>query len=193
MKTRTGPLSAGFTLVEMLIAIVFSSIIFVSSYQVISNLIQYQVRARVQNDIQLDRLLVGNLISQIIEKSLHQLELYYRINQSSVFKGEPDSLRIISRAYSDNFDLPGYRAYRLYRHDDELHISYRAYDENFQKNQRYDMTTGLRVSQLSFHYWSGSQWLDEWPDEKSLPEFIRVTAEFDDAESQVWVRGTGRR
>ncbi len=45
----------GFTLVEMLVSIVLSSIIFISSYQVISNLIQYQVRSRVHNEIKLDK------------------------------------------------------------------------------------------------------------------------------------------
>ncbi len=62
----------GLTLVEMLIALVLSSIIFISAYQVISNLVQYQVRSRVHQELQIDRLLLKNILTNIIEKSVFE-------------------------------------------------------------------------------------------------------------------------
>ena len=183
----------GFTLVEMLIALVLSSIIFVSSYQVISNLIQYQVRARVQNSGLMDKLLLTNLLGQIIEKSIHQYDLFYRGQKEAVFRGESSSVQLVSRAYSDRYDIPGYRVYRLYQQDGELYISYRAYDKDYLSNQQFQLATGLKVDDLSFEYFAQNEWIDEWSDERSIPEFIRIIANLPDSGPTEWIRRTSRR
>ena len=183
----------GLTLIEMLISLVLSTIIFASSYQVISNLVQYQVRARVQNDRQLDSLLVANLFTQIIEKGINQYELYYRNQKSTLFVGEPDSLQIVSRAYSERYDKPGYRLYRLYERDGELMVSYRAFNRDFLSNRQIELATGLKVDELRFEYLAQRNWLNEWSDERLIPDLIRINVDFADLKSAEWVRGTSRR
>lgn len=184
---------SGFTLVEMLIALVLSSIIFVSSYQVISNLIQYQVRARVENGSHFDKLLLGNLLSQITEKSIHQYDLFYRTQKASLFQGEADSVQLVSRAYSDHYDKPGYRVYRLFRRDGELYISYRAYDKDYLSNEQFQLATGLKIDDLSFAYLEQNNWVDVWSDERSIPEFIRIRIDLPGPGSTEWIRRTSRR
>ena len=183
----------GLTLVEMLVALVLSSIIFVSAYQVISNLVQYQVRARTQHDKHLDTLLLTNLFSQIIEMGVNQYDLFYSTQKSTLFQGTVDSLQMLSRAYSDRYDKPGYRVYRLYQRDGELYVSYRAYDQGYLANQQYQMSTGLRVENLKFAYLDSGNWVDEWVDNRSVPEFIRVSVDLPSFESVEWIRGTSRR
>lgn len=183
----------GFTLVEMLISIVLSSIIFVSSYQVISNLIQYQVRARVQHEKQLDKLLLKNMVSQIIEKSLHQYDLFYRAQKKSLFIGEEDSMQLISRAYSNHYDVPGYRVYRLFYRDGELYVSYRKYDGDYKSNNLFELPTGLKIEDINFEYFSADGWADNWHDDDSLPQYIRVSIDLPGTETMQWVRGTRQR
>jgi type II secretion system protein J len=183
----------GFTLVEMLIALVLSSIIFVASYQVISNLIQYQVRARVQNSGQLDKLLLTNLLSQIIEKSVSQYDLLYQIQQAPFFQGEADSVQLVSRAYSDHYDKPGYRVYRLYHRDEELYISYRAYNKDYHSGEPFQLATGLKIENLSFEYFEEDHWVGEWNDDRLIPEFIRINIDLPGTGSTEWIRRTSRR
>lgn len=183
----------GLTLIEMLISLVLSTIIFASSYQVISNLVQYQVRARTQNDRQLDSVLVANLFTQIIEKGINQYELYYRNQKSTLFVGEPDSLQIISRAYSERYDKPGYRLYRIFENNGELMVSYRAYNRDYLKNNQIQLATGLKIDELRFEYLDQGDWLTEWSDERQIPELIRISVDFPDLKSAEWVRGTSRR
>ena len=183
----------GFTLVEMLIALVLSSIIFVSAYQVISNLVQYQVRAQVQNEQGLDRLLAINLISQIIEMGVNQYDLYYRPQKEFLFQGESDSVQIISRAYSGRFDRPGHRVYRVYHREGELYVSYRSYDRDYRSNQPIDLATGLKIEGISFEYFDTGNWTDEWRDDRSIPEFIRVSVAFPGHKSTEWTLASSRR
>ncbi len=183
----------GFTLIEVMIALMLSSIIFVSSYQVISNLIQYQVRARVQHEKKLDKLLIKNVLSQIIEKGIHQYDLFYRIGKLQLFDGQEDSLQIISRAFSINFDKPGYRVYRLFERNGELFVSYKAYDKNYLGNSLIEMSTRLQVEDIRFEYLSDGGWIDVWTDEKMIPRSIRVTIDVDDEESFQLTRATGYR
>ncbi len=182
----------GFTLVEMLIALVLSSIIFVSSYQVISNLIQYQVRARIQNNGHMDKLLMTNLLSEIIGKSIHQSDLYYRIQKQPLFQGERDSVQLVSRAYSDRYDIPGHRVYRLFYRERELYIAYRAYDKDYLSNEQFQLATGLMIDSINFEYFQGGSWVDEWRDERSIPKFIRVNIDFPDLRSIEWIRRTSQ-
>jgi prepilin-type N-terminal cleavage/methylation domain-containing protein len=183
----------GLTLVEMLIALVLSSIIFISAYQVISNLVQYQVRARVQQDRDLNKLLVTNLLSQIIEKGVSQLDLFNRNQKSALFAGTTDSLQLISRAYSDRYDKPGHRVYQLFQRDGELHITYRAFDSDYRSNQRFELASGLKLENLNFAYFEDGDWIDEWHDEKSIPEFVRIRADLAELGPAEWIRGTNRR
>lgn len=182
-----------FTLVEMLIAIVLSSIIFVSAYQVISHLIQYQVRARAQHESQMDKLLLTNLLSQVIEKSIHQFDLLYRIPKLVIFQGNADSIRLISRAYSDNFDQPGHRVYRLYQQEGELYVDYRQYDADYMSNQQFKLASGLKIKAITFEYLDENNWVDEWEDDKSIPQYIRITVEQSGNKLLKIIRSTGRR
>ncbi len=183
----------GFTLVEVLIALALSSIIFISSYQVISNLIQYQVRARVKNGEHLDKLLLENLLSQIIEKGIDQNDLYHRTQKKSAFRGMADSIQLVSRAYSDRYDIPGYRVYRLYERDEELHVSYRAFDQNYQANQQFVLATGLKIKGINFEYREQNEWVDEWSDGDSIPEFIRIKTDFPGSGPTEWIKRTSRK
>jgi len=183
----------GFTLVEMMIALVLSSIIFVSAYQVISNLIQYQVRARTNNQIISDQYLLKNLLTQIIEKSILQYDLFYRIEKMVLFKGEANSLQLLSRAYSENFDVPGYRLYRLYRHNHQLMVSYRKYDKNFRSNQQFELSSGLQLKSIRFEYLNQDNWVESWQDKKNFPSLIRVKVELDDERTLTIVRQTSRK
>ncbi len=184
---------AGFTLIELLIALVLSTIIFVNAYQVLSNLIQYQVRASQQQGSQLDRWLLINLLSEIIEKSASQADLHYRYSRTVAFTGESDRLTLISRAYSTNFDLPGYRVYRLFERDGSLRLAYRAYDVNYRKNHQYETDTGLAIGALRFEYLSPEGWVDSWEDAKTFPGQIRVRAEMPGGQPIEVVRGTSLR
>ncbi len=177
----------------MLVSIVLSSIIFISSYQVISNLIQYQVRSKVHNEVRLEKLLLSNLVSQIIEKSLYQKDLFYQIQKEKMFKGRSSTLQLISRAYSKNYDVPGYRVYRLFHHKDELYVSYRKYDSKYKSNRQFQISTGIKVDDISFQYLSSDGWVDDWQVEKQFPEFIRIIVELPGAEIMEWIRKTGRR
>lgn len=190
---RNPCIQRGLTLVEMLVALVLSSVIFVSAYQIIANLVQYQVRARVHNESNVDALLLESVISQIIEMGINQYDLFYRTQKSSLFQGEIGSLQLISRAYSERFDLPGYRVYRIFERDDELFVSYRAYDRDYRANRQHELGTGLEVRDLRFAYLENGEWIDEWQDPKSIPELIRVRAQLADDRAIEWIRGTSRR
>ena len=183
----------GLTLVEMLIALVLSSIIFMSAYQVISNLVQYQVRARVLNQGNQDSLLIANMVSQIIEKGLNQYDLFYRNQKATLFEGDPESLQIVSRAYSAHFDRPGFRVYRLFRRNGELYISHRAFDRNYLSNQQFEVATGLEIDRLSFQYYEDGNWVDEWRNDRFIPEYIRTSIQLPGNKPAAWTRGTGRR
>ena len=169
--------ASGFTLVEMLVALMLSSIIFVSAYQVMSNLIQYQVRAVNIAEQEVDELLLRNLLDEIISKSLHQSQLYYRVEKTAFFSGKPDSLQLISRAYSSHYDVPGYRVYFLTVKQSRLVVSYRRYDDQVVEAQPEELDTGLEVEEIRFHYKSDGDWFEDWPDNKSLPQWVRVNAE----------------
>jgi prepilin-type N-terminal cleavage/methylation domain-containing protein len=182
----------GLTLIEMLISLVLSTIIFMSSYQVISNLVQYQVRASSQNDKRLDMLLIDNLLTQVIGQGINQYNLFYRNQKSPLFIGDDDSIQIVSRAYSDRYDLPGYRVYRLYIRDQELFISYRAYNRYYKSNPLFELATGLKVERIRFEYLESGDWINEWSDDRKIPEFIRINIEVPGAGSNQWVRGTSR-
>jgi prepilin-type N-terminal cleavage/methylation domain-containing protein len=184
---------SGLTLVEMLIALVLSSIIFVSAYQVISNLVQYQVRSQAKSEESLDRLLATNMVSQIIEKGISQYDLFYRAQKASLFQGETNSLQLISRAYYDRYDRPGYRVYRLFQRDGELTISYQAYDRDYQSGKRFELATGLKIKEIGFAYFEAGDWVDEWTNERTVPEFIRVKIDFTNLKSTEFTRGTSRR
>ncbi len=183
----------GLTLVEMLIALVLSSIIFISAYQVISNLVQYQVRARVLSDRQMDNLLMTNMFGQIMEKGIHQSDLHFNVAEQPLFEGRQDSLQLVSRAYSERYDRPGHRIYRMYRRDGELYLSYQAFDENYLDNEQFELATGLKIVDLSFEYFAEGGWIEEWSDDRSIPEFIRTIVEFPGSQSAEWIKGTGRR
>ena len=182
----------GFTLVEMLIALVLSSVIFVSAYQVMSNLIQYQVRAAKKQVMQQDQLLLRNLFSQIVGKSLHQSSLYFRIQKSPLFIGQSDRLQLISRAYSDHFDEPGYRVYSLYRQDKNLMVAYRKYDKEGIQDEPLVMATGLEIDQISFEYLGQGGWLEQWPDNKEFPQKIKVKLTPPNQRKFEWINSTGQ-
>lgn len=190
---NSGLKNHGFTLVEMLVSIVISSLIFVSSYQVISNLVQYQVKAKVHNNEELDRSLIVNLISQIIEKSIHPYNLIYRIPDALGQSLTENSIKVVSRAYSKNYDSPGYRVYALDVRDGELFISHRKYDKTFMSNQQFEIATGLKVKKLGFQYFHEGQWQEEWSDQKVLPGYIKVGFDSGNQERQEFVRKTGSK
>ncbi len=193
-SSECGPVvkrNKGFTLVEMLVSLVLSAIIFVSAYQVISNLIQYQVGYSAKSDRQLDRLLVKSLINQILSKGLHQTDLFYRIQKDSFFSGEADSLRIISRAFSDHFDVPGYRIYRIYVKEGELFVAYNRYDKDSTGMAPQVQTSGIRVQKLGFRYYLNGEWQEQWREEASIPEIIKVTVTLPNDETVEWVTSTG--
>lgn len=167
----------GFTLVEMLIALVLSSVIFVSAYQVMSNLIQYQVRAAKIAVQEIDELLLRNLLDEIISKSMHQSQLYFRVEKTAFFWGKTDSLQLISRAFSAHYDVPGYRVYFLTIKDSRLVVSYRRYQSDVSSAQPEELDTGLEVEDIRFFYKSENDWVDEWSDNKSIPQWIKVYAE----------------
>lgn len=184
--------SSGFTLVEMLISLVLSAIIFVSAYQVISNLIQYQVRYAEKTDKQLDRLLIKSLIGQILLKGLHQGDLYFRVQKEPIFKGAPDSLRIISRAFSDHFDDPGYRVYSLYVAEGELFVSYNRYDKESLAMTPARQTSGIKVEEIAFEYLRDKDWVEQWDEMDKIPRMVKVKVIMPDDSTFEWVSATGK-
>ncbi len=183
----------GFTLIELLIALILSSIIFTSAYQVISNLAKYQVRASTRYLVDQDKRLLAGLVENIIEQGIDQHSLPFAVQREWLFDGRSDSLRLVSRAYSRNFDLPGHRVYRLYQRDGELHVAYRRYDENFRANRRVDLATGLRLDSIHFEYFHDGRWLSQWDDTDSLPRYIRVRIDLAAGEALDLIRGMARR
>lgn len=182
----------GFTLVEMLISLVLSAIIFVSAYQVISNLIQYQVRYGEKSEKQMDLLIVRNLINQILNKGLHQSDLYFRISKTPFFEGEHASLRVISRAFSDHFDVPGYRLYRLYVSNNELMVSYNRYDKDAINEESKIQSSGIRIEQISFEYYLKGEWRKVWKDDKAIPRLVKIKVMLPDKNIFEWVSRTGQ-
>jgi prepilin-type N-terminal cleavage/methylation domain-containing protein len=181
----------GFTLIEMLIALVLSGIIFVSAYQIMSNLIQYQVRAAKKAETQQDELLLRNLLTELIGKGLPQSQLYFRIQRTPLFSGKAESLQIVSRAFSSHFDVPGYRVYRLFRKDGNLTVAYRRYDRDSINKEAQELDTGLKVDDVEFAYLSEGIWVDHWPDDSSFPQWIRVKIDFPDNNIHQSVYRTG--
>jgi prepilin-type N-terminal cleavage/methylation domain-containing protein len=190
---HTGGPQRGFTLVELLISLVLSSIIFVSAYQVISNLVQYQVRAADRQGDAMALWLLTNLFSQVVEKGAYQQNLPYRNSRSVVFRGRSDSLQIISRAYSDRFDLPGHRVYRMSARDGNLVINYRAYDREFDRNPNFEIDSGLQVNDLHFEYLGADDWIREWSDTRAFPKRIKLIATLGSGEEVEMVRSVGWR
>jgi prepilin-type N-terminal cleavage/methylation domain-containing protein len=184
--------SCGFTLVEMLISLVLSAIIFVSAYQVISNLIQYQVRYAEKTDKQLDRLLIRNLIDQIMRKGLHQGNLFYRIQKEPLFKGSQNTVRILSRAFSDHFDVPGYRVYSLYVADGELFVSYTRYDKESLSMTPVNQTSGIRIEKIAFEYLKDGEWVEQWREGDKIPGMIKVKVTMPDNATFEWISPTGK-
>ncbi len=181
----------GFTLVEMLVSLVLSAIIFVSAYQVISNLIQYQVRFTEKSEKQLDSLLVRGLVDQIVSKGLHQNDLFFRAQNQSLFEGENNSIRIVSRAFSDHYDLPGYRVYRVYAKEGELYVSYIRYDKESLSITPFEQTSGIKIENIVFEYLDNDRWIDRWPKNDRLPLKIRVRISMPGQQDLVWISRTG--
>lgn len=194
--TRSAPTNKtvehGFTLVELMIALVLSSVIFVNAYQVISNLVHYRIRADKVNLARQDMLLTTNLLSQIIEKGISQNDLFYRADKTQLFRGEGDSLQILSRAYSENFDSPGYRVFRIFRRKGELYAGYQKYDENFQANAQNGISSGIKLEKIRFEYFTEGQWVTQWQNEKSIPSLIKVTVMLKPQQAFSFIRATGR-
>jgi len=196
ISTDTKPVmdrQIGFTLVEMLVSIVLSSIIFVSAYQVISNLVQYQVRSRAHQEAQIDQLLLRNILSNIIEESIYENELFSGGQNDPLFLGEPNSLRLVSRAYSKHYDKPGHRVYQIYQREDQIYLSYRRYDRDYDSNHKFEMSTGLKIKDIEFEYFDDKDWSDDWTNEDSIPRYIRVKLELPGSEVIQWVRATSQR
>lgn len=184
--------NSGFTLVEMLISLVLSAIIFVSAYQVISNLIQYQVRYAEKTDKQLDRLLIKSMIGQILLKGLHQGDLYFRVQKDPVFNGDSKSLRIISRAFSDHFDVPGYRVYSMYVSEGELFVSYNRYDKESLAMTPTRQTSGIKVDEMTFEYLHNEDWVEQWDEKDKIPAMVKVKVIMPDKSAFEWISATGR-
>jgi prepilin-type N-terminal cleavage/methylation domain-containing protein len=182
----------GFTLVEMLISLVLSAIIFVSAYQVISNLIQYQVRYAEKTDKQLDKLLIRSLVGQILRKGLHQADLFYRVQKAPLFRGSQNSIRILSRAFSDHFDAPGYRVYSLYEADGELFVSYNRYDKDSLSMTPVKQTSGIKIKSIEFEYLKDGDWVQQWGEKDKIPGMVRVIVTMPDSAVFEWVSATGK-
>ena len=192
-RSRCSSANDGFTLIELLISLLLCSVIFVSAYQVLSNLVQYQVRSNRFEGSELDQWLLANLLGEIIEMSVAQVDLPYRYSKNAVFKGNHEEMTLISRAYSRNFDSPGYRSYRLFERKGQLWLAYRAFDGDYQKNREFETRTGLELDSIEFEYLSPAGWVETWRDPRTFPDRIRVSVGFADKPSIVMTRGTNRR
>lgn len=186
------PRNKGFTLVEMLISLVLCGIIFLSAYQVISNLIQYQVRYNDKSEDQQDELILRNMIGQILAKGLHQYNLYYRIRKEAFFKGEGESIQLISRAYSDHYDLPGYRIYSLYKKNGEFFVSYKRYDKESVDENMINISSGVKINKIAFSYYQEGMWVEQWNDDKKIPKFVKVKIDLKDDVFFEWINQTGK-
>jgi prepilin-type N-terminal cleavage/methylation domain-containing protein len=182
----------GFTLVEMLISLVLSAIIFLSAYEVISNLIQYQIRYGVKSEIQMDRLLLRSMIGQILGKGIYQGDMYFKIKKDPFFQGKSNSIQIISRAYSDHFDVPGYRVYKLYLAEKKLTVAYSRYDKESLSRGAVIQSSGIQVEEMSFEYFFNGKWVEEWQDAKSVPKLIKVRITLPNKSTFAWVNQTGQ-
>ncbi len=181
----------GFTLVEMLVSIVLSTIIFVSSYKIISNLIQYQVRAKAVYEVGIDKYLIKNLVSQIISQSLDQNIIYYLTQKKSVFVGSENFVQLPSRAYDQHYDVPGIRVYKLFLRESELYVTYKKMDKDYALNEWFELPTGLKLNDIEFEYLDENTWVSEWRNKKKSPRFIRVTITLPNMQSFQWIRKTG--
>ncbi len=183
----------GFTLIELLVSLLLSSIIFVGAYQVISNLVQYQVRAGDRYERDYERALLASMLTQIIERGVGQRSLPNAISKSPLFEGEPDSLQLISRAFERNFDRPGYRIYRLAVADGELRVAYRRYDKQSLRDDMVEIGSGIPLRNIEFEYFADGRWDSRWSLANAVPRLVRIQAETIDGEFVSLVRGMGRR
>jgi|GEM_PF-1106963 len=169
----------GFTLVELLVALALSSIIFTSAYQTIGNLVQYQTRAALKDRVQTDRQLLRRLFTRLVEEGLHVDDLRHRFGRERIFRGEKDSIQLLSRAYSRNFKNSGYRVFRLFLRGHRLMVSYRPYGHRSRQTGVSETDTGLRLNALQLSYYDGEHWRSEWSGRRHLPRFIRLVADLE--------------
>jgi len=184
---------SAFTLVELLVALAISSIIFTSAYQVLSNLVQYQSRQGQQAERERQARLLRRLFAGIVERGVHRDDLFQPVGRQTLFNGQPESLQLLSRAFSRNFDRPGYRVYRLSLRDGRLLVGHRRYSGDEQTLDFRETDSGLALSSLRFEYFDGEQWLARWRDERRLPRYIRMHARLEGGQELTDVRETAVR
>ncbi len=165
-----------FTLVELLVALALSSIIFASAYRVIGNLVQYQTRSAAQAVREQDTRLLRQLFGQLVEQGIHRDDLYQPLSREPVFDGREDRLQILSRAWSRNFERPGYRVYRLWLDGERLKLRYRIHAADGEAVPSEETDTGIVLDSLRFDYFDGEGWRTNWREPRRLPRFIRLQA-----------------
>jgi len=185
----------GLTLIETLISLLLSSIIFVNAYQVISNLVQYQVRVRAADEKVNEQRLLKNVLNNIIGQSLSWEDLPARFGKKALFYGREDQLHLLSRAYASHFDRPGYRVYRLFLKQEQLWVAYRRYQRGAAREAYIERSTGIFMQNLKFSYRAdaNAQWLSEWPVADSLPEWMQVKAVLMNGEEFSWLGQISKR
>lgn len=188
MKTQSG-----FTLVELLVSLALSSIIFASAYQVISNLIQYQTRAALKAQMERDRMQLDMMFTHIVEKGLLQSDLPRPQSRKPLFQGHEDSLKILSRAFSQNLDSAGYSVFRIFLRDGEIRVAHAPYGKDQMNRSVSDTPTDIRAGDIRFEYFDGSQWQPRWRDERRLPRYIRLSVRGIGAEDWAITRETAVR
>ena len=188
MKTESG-----FTLIELMVSLALSSIIFASAYQVISNLVHYQSRASLRAQVERDEIQLGRLFGELVEKGLLQQDLPDPGSRKALFEGRPDSLRILSRAYSRNFDRPGYRSFRLFLRDGEIRVAHSREQTREDPSTVIETTTDIPADDLGFEYFDGQDWQSRWSDPRRLPRFIRMRVTTGTGRSLIITRETAVR
>ncbi len=184
--------AAGFTLVEVLVSLVLTAVIFVSAYEVIGTLVQYQKRLEARYRVDGDLRLLENLVEQIVGQAVHVSDLPRPEGKESYFDGKSDSIRLLSRAYSRNFDVPGYRIYRLFVRNGELVVSHAKYGLPPARRVFRETPTGLQLQRLELAYWGEHGWQGQWQDARRLPRYIRLRLTLPDGQQTLLVRETAR-
>jgi len=176
-----------------LVSLLLSAVIFVSAYEVIGNLVQYQQRLAVRHRDAGDELLLKNLFTRIIGQAVHVGDLPWQRGKEVYFDGQSESLRLLSRAYSRNYDEPGYRIYRLFLRQGELVVAHVKYGLPPEQRVVRETPTGLRLAGLDLAYWGEQGWQGRWQDVRYLPRYIRIGMKLPDGRRVELIRETGLR
>ncbi|UTM57204.1 type II secretion system minor pseudopilin GspJ [Photobacterium sp. CCB-ST2H9] len=195
MKTERRPSglqrSAGFTLLEVLVAIAVFAMLSMSAYQVMNGVQRSDEQSREHNErlqeIQRAMVMLDGDFRQMVARQVRQ----QGNNESGPLLQSGEYL-LDSSSHGILFTRDGWQnPQQMFPRSEILRVGYRIIDETLERVWfRYpDTVVGTEplvrkvltgVTALSFRYYGAEGWQDSWTDSGALPKGIAVTLTLDD-------------